>query len=32
MFDVKDLQFRYAGAKEDTIKGNSFSFQKGEIL
>jgi fluoroquinolone transport system ATP-binding protein len=32
MFKVKDLRFNYPGNKEDTIKGISFEFEKGEIF
>ncbi len=32
MFKVSDLVFRYPGNKEDTIKGISFEFDKGEIF
>lgn len=32
MFKVTDLQFKYPGNKEDTIKGISFGFDKGEIF
>ena len=32
MFKVSDLKFRYPGNKEDTIRGISFEFDKGEIF
>lgn len=32
MFKVTDLRFKYPGNKEDTIKGMSFEFEKGEIF
>jgi len=32
MFKVTDLRFKYPGNKEDTIKGMSFEFDKGEIF
>ena len=32
MFKVSDLKFKYPGNKEDTIKGISFEFDKGEIF
>ena len=32
MFKVSDLRFKYPGNKEDTIKGISFGFDKGEIF
>lgn len=32
MFKVSDLRFKYPGNKEDTIKGISFEFDKGEIF
>lgn len=32
MFKATDLKFRYPGNKEDTIKGISFEFEKGEIF
>ena len=32
MFKVSDLRFRYPGNKEDTIRGISFTFEKGEIF
>ena len=32
MFKITDLRFRYQGNREDTIKGISFEFDKGEIF
>lgn len=32
MFEVTDLQYKYPTGKEDTIKGLSFGFEKGEIF
>lgn len=32
MFKITDLRFKYPGNKEDTIKGMSFEFEKGEIF
>lgn len=32
MFKVTDLKFRYPGNSQDTIKGISFEFDKGEIF
>jgi len=32
MFKIDDLEFKYPGNKEDTIKGISFEFKEGEIF
>jgi len=32
MFKIDNLEFKYAGNKEDTIKGISFEFKEGEIF